>query len=313
MRNKVTVVGAGNVGATCAQYLFEKGFADVVLADVVKGLPQGKALDLSHASPILNTDARINGTNSYEDTAGSDVVVITAGVARKPGMSRDDLLLTNARIVRQVTEQAAGFSPESILIVVSNPLDAMTYLALHTSRFPRQRVLGMSGALDSARFRSLVAMELGASVSDVSAIVLGGHGDAMVPLPRLCTVGGIPLESLLPPDRIERLVARTINAGAEIVALLQTGSAYYAPGAAIAAMVEAILLDRKRIMPCAVYLDGEYGIKGTVAGVPVKLGRRGVEEVIELELTPPEMAALKKSAEGVKELINVMQTGEAKQ
>ncbi len=306
MRGKVTVVGAGNVGATCAQYLAERGLSDVVLADVVQGLPQGKALDLSHAGPILGSDVRLRGTNSYEDTADSEIVVITAGSARKPGMSRDELLSTNMKIMRGVTEEVVRFSPQSIIIVVSNPLDAMTYLALHTSKFPRHRVLGMSGLLDSARFKSLVARELEVSVKDVSAIVLGGHGDAMVPLPRLCTVGGLPLESLLSRDKIQRLVELTVKAGGEIVALLQTGSAYYAPGAAIAEMVEAILWDRKRIMPCAVYLDGEYGLKGTVAGVPVKLGRQGVEQIIEIELTDEEQAALKKSADGVRELIDLM-------
>jgi malate dehydrogenase len=309
VRSKVTVVGAGQVGATCAQYLAGRGLADVVLVDVVHGLPQGKALDLCHAGPILGSDARITGSNSYEDTAGSDIVVITAGVARKPGMSRDELLSINMKIVSGVTEEAVRFSPQSIIIVVSNPLDAMTYLALNVSKFPRHRVLGMSGLLDSARFRSLVARELGVSVKDVSAMVLGGHGDAMVPLPRLCTVGGLPLESMLPQKKIQRLVECTVKAGGEIVALLQTGSAYYAPGAAVAEMVEAILWDRKRIVPCAVYLEGEYDIRGTVAGVPVKLGRQGVEQIIQIELTAEEQAALTRSADGVRELVNLMKSG----
>jgi malate dehydrogenase len=314
VRSKVTVVGAGQVGATCAQYLAGRGLADVVLVDVVHGLPQGKALDLCHAGPILGSDARITGSNSYKDTAGSDIVVITAGVARKPGMSRDELLSINMKIVSGVTEEAVRFSPQSIIIVVSNPLDAMTYLALNVSKFPRHRVLGMSGLLDSARFRSLVAQEQGVSVKDVSAMVLGGHGDAMVPLPRLCTVGGLPLESLplesmLPQEKIQQLVERTVKAGGEIVALLQTGSAYYAPGAAVAEMVEAILWDRKRIVPCAVYLEGEYDIRGTVAGVSVKLGRQGVEQIIQIELTAEEQAALTRSADGVRELVNLMKSG----
>ncbi len=306
MRNKVTVVGAGNVGATCAERVAEKGYADVILVDIVEGLPQGKALDMLQSGPIVGFDTNVLGSNTYEATANSDVVVITSGIARKPGMSRDDLLLTNQKIVQGVTESVVKHSPNCIMIVVTNPLDAMTQLALHVSRFPKHRVMGQSGVLDSARFRSFIAAEVGVSVDDVYACVLGGHGDTMVPLPRYSTVGGVPITELLPRATIDRLVARTVNGGGEIVSLLKTGSAFYAPGSAAALMVNAILMDRKKILPCATLLDGEYGMKGVVAGVPVKLGRRGVEQVIELKLTPEESAALKKSGDAVKELLGVM-------
>lgn len=306
MRNKVTVVGAGNVGATCAQRLAERGYADVVMVDIIEGMPQGKALDMLQAGPIIGFDSQLAGTNDYEDTANSDIVVITSGVPRKPGMSRDDLLLTNMEIIQGVTKKVTQYSPDCIIIMVTNPLDAMTQLALHTSGFPRNRVIGMSGILDTARFRTFLAQELNVSVEDVSALVLGGHGDAMVPLPRLSTAGGIPVTQLLPQESIERIVKRTITAGGEIVSLLKTGSAFYAPSAAIVQMVDAIILDRKKILPCAVYLQGEYGIEGVVVGVPVKLGRKGVEQIIEIELTQEEQTALKRSAEGVRELVKIM-------
>jgi len=306
MRNKVTVVGAGNVGATCAQRIAEKGYADVVLVDIVEGLPQGKALDMLQSDPLVASDAKLVGANSYEATAGSAVVVITSGIARKPGMSRDDLLLTNMKIVQGVTENIVKHSPNCIIVMVANPLDAMTQLALHVSKFPRHRVVGMAGILDTARMRTFIAQELNVSVEDVFALTLGGHGDTMVPLPRLATVGGVPITELLPPQKVAAIVDRTVKGGGEIVALLKTGSAYYAPSAAAVQMVEAILLDRKRILPCAAYLDGEYGIKGVVVGVPVKLGSKGIEQVIEIKLTPEEQALLKKSAEAVKELAQVM-------
>jgi len=306
MRNKVTVVGAGNVGATCAQRIAEKGYADVVLVDIVEGLPQGKALDMLQSGPLVASDAKLVGANNYEATAGSAVVVITSGVPRKPGMSRDDLLLTNMKIVQGVTENVVKYSPNCIIVMVANPLDAMTQLALYVSKFPPHRVVGMAGILDTARMRTFIAQELDVSVDDVFALTLGGHGDTMVPLPRLATVGGIPITELLPPQKVAAIVDRTVKGGGEIVALLKTGSAYYAPSAAAVQMVEAILLDRKRILPCAVYLQGEYGIKGVVVGVPVKLGSKGVEQVIEIKLTPEEQALLKKSAEAVKELVQVM-------
>ncbi len=306
MRFKVTVVGAGNVGATTAQRIYEKGYADVVLVDVVEDMPQGKALDMMESGPVLGTDGTVTGSNGYEETADSDVVVITAGIARKPGMSRDDLLLTNMKIVGSVTEQVAKFSPNAVLVVVSNPLDAMVQHAKAVSGFPKERVVGMAGILDTARFRSFLAMELNVSVTNVQAYVLGGHGDSMVPLIGTTTVGGVPVADLIEKDRLEEIVQRTRDGGAEIVSLLKTGSAYYAPSAASAQMVESILLDRKEILPCAAYLEGEYGIDGLYAGVPVKLGAGGVEEVIEVELTEDEKAALLKSAEAVQELIDVM-------
>ena len=306
MRFKVTVVGAGNVGATTAQRIYEKGYADVVLVDVVEDMPQGKALDMMESGPVLGTDGTVTGSNGYEETADSDVVVITAGIARKPGMSRDDLLITNMKIVGSVTEQVAKFSPSAVLVVVSNPLDAMVQHAKAVSGFPKERVVGMAGILDTARFRSFLAMELNVSVTNVQAYVLGGHGDSMVPLIGTTTVGGVPVADLIEKDRLEEIVQRTRDGGAEIVSLLKTGSAYYAPSAASAQMVESILLDRKEILPCAAYLEGEYGIDGLYAGVPVKLGAGGVEEVIEVELTEDEKAALLKSAEAVQELIDVM-------
>jgi malate dehydrogenase len=303
-RPKITVVGAGNVGATVAQYAVEKELGDVVLVDVIEGMPQGKALDLLQAGPVHGYDARLTGANTYEDTAGSDIVIITAGLARKPGMTRDDLLFKNAEIVGAVVDQVASRSPQAILILVTNPLDAMVQLAWKKSGFPPQRVIGMAGVLDSARFRAFIARELNVSVENVSAFVLGGHGDSMVPLPRYSTVAGIPITDLLSPDRIAALVARTADGGAEIVNLLKSGSAYYAPAASVVEMVEAILKDKKKILPCAAYLDGQYGVRGLYVGVPVKLGRRGVEQIVEITLTPDEQAAFEKSAAAVRELID---------
>ena len=303
MRNKVTVVGAGNVGASAAQRIAEKHLADVVLIDVIDGIPQGKALDLWESAPVEGFDCRLKGTGSYEDTAGSDVVVITAGLARKPGMSRDDLLFKNYEIVKGVTEEITRRSPKAILVVVTNPLDAMAQTALKVSGFPKQRVVGMAGVLDSARFRSFIAESLDVSVENVHAMVLGGHGDTMVPLPRFATVAGIPLPLLMPAEKIDKLVERTRNGGAEIVAYLKTGSAYYAPSSAIVEMVDSILRDRKKILPCAVYLEGEFGIQGLYVGVPAKLGRGGVEAIIDLPLSEVETAALRSSAEAVRELV----------
>jgi malate dehydrogenase len=301
-RPKVTVVGAGNVGATTAQYIVERELADVVVTDVVEGLPQGKTLDLLQAGPIHDYDCHLTGANDYQDTAGSDIVVITAGLARKPGMSRDDLLFKNAEIVGGVVQEVARLSPGAILIVVTNPLDAMAQLAYRKSGFPKQRVIGMAGVLDSARFRTFIARELDVSVENVTAFVLGGHGDTMVPLPRYSTVAGIPITDLLPKERIDALVARTANGGAEIVNLLKTGSAFYAPAASVVEMVEAILKDKRKILPCAVYLEGEYGIHGLYVGVPAKLGRKGIEQIIQIKLTADEQAALKRSADAVLEL-----------
>ena len=306
MKSKVSVIGAGNVGATLAHRIAEWGHADVVLVDIVDGLSQGKGLDMLQTGPITGSDAEVVGTSSFEDTDNSDIVAITSGVPRKPGMSRDDLVLTNMNIVKSVTEQVAKYSPKSILIMVANPLDAMTQLALHTSKFPWKRVIGQSGILDTSRFRTFVAKELDVSVEDVNAVVLGGHGDTMVAVPRLSTVGGIPITELLPVETLNKIVERTVKGGGEIVALLKTGSAFYAPAAATAQMIESILLDKKRILPCAVQLQGEYGIKGIVVGVPAKIGKNGVEQIIELKLTPEENAALKKSADAVRELIQVM-------
>jgi malate dehydrogenase len=302
-RNKVTVIGAGNVGATTAQRIAEAGLADVVLVDIVEGLPQGKGLDLAEAAPLVGHDARISGTNDYADTAGSDIVVVTSGLARQPGMSRDDLMAKNAGIVRSVVEKAAPASPGSILIMVTNPLDAMCHVAMRASGFPRERVLGMAGVLDSARFRTFIARELGVSVEDTHAFVLGGHGDTMVPLPRYSTVAGIPITELLPPERVAALVERTANGGAEIVGLLRTGSAFYAPGASVFEMVESILLDRKRVLPCAVFLQGEFKTEGLFVGVPCVLGARGMERVVEIALTPDEQAAFDRSAAAVRELV----------
>ena len=306
MTSKVSIIGAGNVGAACAQRIAEKGYADIVLVDIIEGLPQGKSLDMLESMPIFGCDRHIIGTNSYQETANSDVVVITSGVSRKPGMTREELLQTNMNIVTEVTRNVVSHSPACILIMVTNPLDAMTYLALRTSQFPKNRVMGLSGVLDTARLRSFIAAELNVSVEDVFACILGQHGEKMVILPRLCTVCGVPITKLLPQETINRLVERTLKAGAEIVGLLKTGSAFYAPSAGVAQMVEAIILDKKQILPCATYLDGEYGIKDTVISIPVKLGKSGIEQIIELELTLEEKAALADSVEAVRELINGM-------
>jgi malate dehydrogenase len=306
MRKKVTVVGAGNVGATAAHWIASKELADVVLIDIVEGVPQGKALDLLQAMPIEKRDAHVLGTNDYKDTANSDIVVITAGIPRKPGMSRDDLLNTNYKIMQDVVGKVVENSPNCILIVVSNPLDAMAQAAYKISKFSKNRVLGMAGVLDSARFRTFIAEELKVSVENVTAFVLGGHGDTMVPLPRYSTVAGIPITELIPADRLKALVDRTANGGAEIVKYLKTGSAYYAPSAAATEMVEAILKDKKKILPCAAYLEGEYGINGLFVGVPCKLGAKGLEKIIEIKLTDEEQAALQKSAGAVQELVKVI-------
>ena len=307
MRPKVTVAGgAGNVGATVGQYLVVQELADVVLIDILESVQHGRGLDLLQTGPILGSDSRVIGTQDYRDTADSNIVVVTAGITRRPGMSRDDLLHTNARIVGEVIEQVVAHSPNCILIIVSNPLDAMTQLALKRSGFARERVIGMAGVLDAARFRTFIAQELQVSVENIHACVLGGHGDAMVPLPRFSTVAGIPITELLPPDRIEALVKRTAGGGGEILALLGTGSAYYAPGASVVEMVGAILKDKKKILPCCVYLEGEYGIYGLCVGVPVKLGVAGIEQIIEIRLTPDETAALNRSAAAVKELVDIL-------
>lgn len=306
-RRKVSIIGAGNVGATTAQRIAEGGLADVVLVDIIEGLPQGKGLDLAEAAPVVGHDARIVGSNGYDETAGSDIVVVTSGLARQPGMSRDDLLYKNAGIVRSVVQDAAARSPDAVLIVVTNPLDAMCHVAMEASGFPRERVIGMAGILDSARFRTFIAWELGVSVQDTHAFVLGGHGDTMVPLPRYSTVAGIPITELLPPERIEALVQRTRDGGAEVVALLKSGSAYYAPAAAVTEMVDAILNDRRRVLPCAAYLQGEYGIQGLFVGVPCVLGEGGLQRVIEIRLSDEERAAFEKSAAGVRELVDKLQ------
>ncbi|HEY7461384.1 MAG TPA: malate dehydrogenase [Gemmatimonadota bacterium] len=299
---KITVVGAGNVGATTAQRLAEAELArEVVLVDVLGDMPRGKALDLWESGPLCGYDTRLIGTNGYDETAGSDLFVVTAGLARRPGMSRDDLLAKNAEIVKGVAEQIRRTSPAAIVIVVSNPLDVMAYVTLRVTAFPRERVIGMAGVLDSARFRSFIALELGVSVEDTHAFVLGGHGDSMVPLARYSTVAGIPLPALLPPERIEALIERTRKGGGEIVQLLGAGSAYYAPSAAVAQMVEAVVRDKKRILPCAAWLTGEYGLEDVFVGVPVKLGRRGIEQIVEIELTAEERRALQRSAAEVKE------------
>ncbi len=304
-RRKVTIIGAGHVGATAAQRVVDKRLADVVLVDIVPGVPQGKALDLAESAPVEGYDCAITGTNDYKDTVNSDVVVITAGIPRKPGMSRDDLLRTNYDIVKGVTEQVAKHSPNCVIIVVSNPLDAMVQTAFRVSKFPKQRVIGMAGVLDSARFRAFIGMELKVSVENIHAFVLGGHGDSMVPLPRYSTVSGIPITELLPRETIDRLADRARNGGAEIVKLLNT-SAWYAPSSSIVEMVDVILNDRKKILPCAAYLEGEYGITGLYVGVPVKLGSGGVEQVVEISLTNEERAALHKSAAAVKELTDII-------
>src|SRR5215475_14243638 len=304
-RKKVTVVGAGNVGATAAQRIADKELADVVLVDIVPGVPQGKALDMAESGPVEGYDCQITGSNEYAETADSDIVVITAGIPRKPGMSRDDLLKTNHGIVKGVTEQVVKYSPNCIIIVVSNPLDAMAQTAFRVSKFAKQRVIGMAGVLDSARFRAFIAMELKVSVDNIHAFVLGGHGDTMVPLPRYSTVAGIPITELMDKATIDAIAQRARDGGAEIVSYLKT-SAWYAPGAAAAEMVEAILNDRKKILPCAAYLEGEYGINGLYVGVPVKLGEKGVEQVIEINLTLEERTALHRSAAAVQELVDVM-------
>ncbi len=307
MDKKVTVIGAGNDGATAAQRMCEKELCDVVLVDIVEGVPQGKALDLTEAAPIEKHDAHLTGSNGYEATQGSDIVIITAGIPRKPGMSRDDLIATNAGIVKNVTEQVAKLSPNTVLIIVSNPLDAMCHVAYEASGFSKNRVIGMAGVLDSARFRAFIAMELNVSVENTHAFVLGGHGDTMVPLPRYSTVAGIPITELMPADRIDALVERTANGGAEIVSLLKTGSAYYAPASAAVEMAESILKDKKKVLPCATYLQGEYGLNDLFIGVPVKLGANGVEDVIEIKLSQSEQELLNKSAQAVEELKGILQ------
>ncbi|HEV2379232.1 MAG TPA: malate dehydrogenase [Terriglobia bacterium] len=306
MRRKVTVVGAGNVGATTAHRLADKQLADVVLIDILEGVPQGKGLDLLESGPIEGYDVKVKGTNDYADTANSDIVVMTAGFPRKPGMSRDDLLKANYDVVKGAIEQVAKVSPEAILIVVTNPLDAMAQAAFKVSGFSKNRVIGMAGVLDTARYRTFIAEALDVSVQNVQGFVLGGHGDTMVPVPRYTTVAGIPVGELLPKEKLDAIIKRTAGGGAEIVGLLKTGSAYYAPSAAAVEMVEAIFNDRKKILPCAAYLEGEYGIHGLFVGVPVKLGARGIEQIIEIKLTAEEQAALKKSADAVKELVGVI-------
>lgn len=307
MRQKVTVVGAGNVGATTAQRIFDKGYADVTLVDIVEGLPQGKALDILESGPILGSDAKIVGSNTYEETANSDVVVVTSGIARKPGMSRDDLLLTNMKIVSSVVEETSKFSPNSIHIIVTNPLDAMAQQALKISGHSPEKIVGMAGILDTSRYRTFLAEELNVSVDSVAAYVLGGHGDTMVPVVESTNVAGTPISQLIEPKRLEEIVQRARDGGAEIVNFLKTGSAYYAPSASIVQMVEAILFDKKEILPCTAYLNGEYGINGLYVGVPVKLGAAGAEQIIELKLNDEELSALQKSADSVKELVDIMQ------
>ena len=305
MRAKVTVVGAGNTGATCAQVLAMRDYADVVLTDIKEGLPQGKALDLNQMAPVLGFEAAITGTNDYADTAGSDVIVITAGVPRQPGMSRDDLVTTNEKIVGSVSEQVVAASPDAVLVILSNPLDAMCHVAKSVSGLPKERVVGQAGILDTARFRTFIAWETGASVKDVQALVLGGHGDQMVPIVSATTVGGVPLTKLVAQDRIDAMVERTAKGGGEVVQLLGT-SAWYAPGAAVAQMVDAIVLDEKRVLPCTAYLEGEYGIDGLYMGVPVVLGAGGIERIVELELDESEQAALRASADAVRDVVGVL-------
>jgi malate dehydrogenase len=306
-RRKVTIVGAGNVGATCAQVLAQRDYADIVLTDIKEGLPQGKALDINQMGAVLGYEPTVTGTNSYDETAGSDVVVITAGLPRSPGMSRDDLVTTNEKIVRDVTEQVIGGSPDAILIVVSNPLDAMCHVAKSVSGFPKERVFGQAGILDTARFQTFIAWETGSSLRDVTTVVLGGHGDQMVSVVSATSVGGVPLRKLVSEERIAELVARTAKGGGEVVQLLGT-SAWYAPGAAAAAMVDSIVLDQKRVLPCTALLEGEYGIDGLYMGVPVKLGSKGVEEILEVDLDESEQAALKASADAVRDVVSVLST-----
>jgi malate dehydrogenase len=302
-RKKITVIGAGNVGATVASYASAQELGDVVLVDILEGIPQGKALDMFETTPVLGVDTKVIGTNDYEHTRNSDLVVITAGIARKPGMSRDDLLATNVKIVSEVAENVAGLSPEAVMVVVSNPLDAMVYTAWKKSGFQPRRVVGMAGVLDTARFRSFIAEEVGVSVEDVHALVLGGHGDSMVPLTRYCSVGGVPVTELVSPDRLEEIVQRTRQGGAEIVGLLKTGSAYYAPAASVVQMAASLLRDKKRLLPVAAYLDGEFNEKGVFVGVPAILGAEGVERVVELDLSPEEGSAFAQSVEAVRGLM----------
>lgn len=311
MRNKISIIGAGNVGATCAAWLAERELGDIVLVDIpqTEGMPAGKALDLTQAGPIVGYNTRITGTTSYDETVGSDIGVITAGVPRKPGMSREDLVTVNQNIIKDVIQKFVPGSPNAILIVVTNPLDTMTYVAYKLSGFPRQRVIGQAGILDSARMRAFIAMELNVAVENTHAFVLGGHGDEMVPLPRYSTVAGIPITELLPPERVAAIVERTRKGGGEIVQLLKTGSAYYAPGAAVAQMVEAILKDKKLIVPCSAYLEGEYGLRDICFGVPVKLGRGGIEEIIEITLTEEERQALQRSVQLIRETMGALQLG----
>jgi len=308
MRRKITVVGGGNVGASCAVNLAYKELGDIVLVDVVEGVPQGKALDMLQMGPVEGYDVRITGANDYAPTANSDVVVITAGLARKPGMSRDDLLVANHEVVKAVTEQVVKYSPNCIIVLVTNPLDAMCWTAFKTSKFPKHRVIGMAGVLDSARFRTFIAQELDVSVENVTAVVMGGHGDTMVPVVRLSGVSGIPLTELIAPDKLAAIVDRTRNGGAEIVKYLKTGSAYYAPSASAVEMVESILKDKKKVLPCAAYLEGEYGINGLFVGVPVKLGAKGVEQIYQIKLTEEEKGMIAKSAASVQELVDILKT-----
>ena len=308
MRKKITVIGAGNVGANCAVWAAKKELGDIVLVDIAEGVPQGKGLDLLQAGPVECFDVNITGTNDYATTAASDIIIITAGFPRKPGMSRDDLLLANYEVVKAATEQVVVHSPQAIIIVVTNPLDAMAHVAYLVSKFPKNRVMGMAGVLDTARFRTFIAQELSVSVDNVTAVVLGGHGDTMVPLVRLSSVAGIPLTDLIPADRLAAIVDRTKNGGAEIVKLLKTGSAFYAPAAAAVEMADSILKDKKKVLPCAAYLEGEYGINGLFVGVPCKLGANGIEQIYQIKLTDEETAALHKSSNSVKELMDVIQT-----
>jgi malate dehydrogenase len=308
MRRKITVVGAGNVGATTAQRLAERDYADIVMVDIVEGLPQGKALDLNQAGPVVGYEPNVIGSNTYDATSGSDIVVITSGLPRKPGMSRDDLLAANREVVASVTREVSERSPDAIIIAVTNPLDAMCHVTLEVSGFPRQRVVGMAGILDSARFRTFLAWELGVSVRDVTGFVLGGHGDTMVPITSYTNVAGIPVSQKIDEKRLEEIVQRTRDGGAEVVKLLKAGSAYYAPAAAVAEMVDSIVFDQRRVLPCAAYCDGEYGIEGLFVGVPVKLGKEGVEEIIEIELSGQERKQLQESAEAVRELVDAMAT-----
>jgi malate dehydrogenase len=308
MRKKVTIIGVGMVGGATVQYLAKKDYCDIVMLDVVEGMPQGKALDLHQAGPVEGFDGRLIGTTNYADTANSDVVVISSGLPRKPGMSRDDLLFQNALIVQSVVEKVVEHSPNAVLIVVTNPLDAMVQLAYHTSGFPRNRVIGMAGVLDSARFRTFIAEELNVSVHEVTGFVLGGHGDTMVPLPRYSTVAGIPITELLSESRIREICQRTANGGGEIVSLLKTGSAFYGPGSAICTMIDAILMDKRRILPCTVYLEGEFGVQGLFMGVPIKLGADGMMEIIKIKLTEEENTAFQRSAAAVQELIDTLRT-----